>query len=263
MRTRIFVGALAIIMVFIMVFYVLFSPGVQEPYPQPPSTAGNEEISFNWAGYAVERDFSSTEANVVDNVSGSWVVPQVECSLFRDYSSSFWIGVDGYTVKSGSQGTIEQIGTDSDCYRGYGVYFAWYELFPQDPVTLNLTISPGDTIHAQISYLGNGRFLMSITDMTTGEHFSVTKNNPQAQRTSAEWIAEAPSSGNHTVPLSDFSRIDFMDASVTMSGVTGPISGPGWQYQSIIMEDRSGMVKAEPTALSEQGTAFSVLWEHM
>jgi hypothetical protein len=67
---------------------------------------------------------------------------------------------------------------------------------------------------------------------------------------------------NRIVPLADFGPVEFRNASVTVNGVTGRISGPGWEYQQILMESRGGLLKATPSALAAGGTGFSVSWDH-
>jgi hypothetical protein len=90
------------------------------------------------------------------------------------YSAS-WIGIDGYSSNS-----VEQIGTDSNVYNGIAVYAAWYEMFPKAPVYLGMTINAGDTISAEVNYLGLGNFRLSITDVTTGASFSTIQKSSDA-----------------------------------------------------------------------------------
>jgi hypothetical protein len=90
------------------------------------------------------------------------------------YSAS-WIGIDGYSSNS-----VEQIGTDSNVYNGIAVYAAWYEMFPKAAVYLGMTINAGDTISAEVNYLGLGNFRLSITDVTTGASFSTIQKSSHA-----------------------------------------------------------------------------------
>ena len=61
-----------------------------------------------------------------------------------------------------------------------------------------MTIKSGDVISAEVSYSG-GKFTVKITDVTTGKTFS-TSSKVKGQRSSAEWIAEASSSGGVSSP---------------------------------------------------------------
>jgi hypothetical protein len=216
--------------------------------------------STNWSGFAVTGPKGS-----VTDVKGSWVVPAIQgtCPSTNQYSSH-WVGIDGY-----SSGTVEQTGTDSDCQNGAPVYYAWYEFYPHPSFLINgLTISPGDVISAEASYSG-GRFTVTITDTTTGQHFSTSAKVNSAQRSSAEWITEAPYSGG-ILPLADFGTISWgsVYTSVgstnfaTISGVTGAIgSFSSGSVHAITMVTSGGAVKASPSVLSSGGTSFTMTWK--
>src|SRR5207248_4717924 len=128
----------------------------------------------------------------VTDVRGSWVVPKIQgtCPSSSQYAS-FWVGIDGY-----SSNTVEQIGTDSDCSSGTPTYYAWYEFYPHFAyyVPNMRTISAGDVMSAEVSY-SRGAFTVTITDVTAKATFSKSQKMANAQRSSAEWIIEAPYSG--------------------------------------------------------------------
>ena len=142
---------------------------------------------------------------------GSWIVPKAKCSSGAQYAS-FWVGIDGY-----SSGTVEQTGTDSDCSGGSPVYYAWYEFYPAYPVYLAMTINPGDHMSAKVVY-SSSKFTITITNETTGKSFSKSSTVSGAQRSSAEWIAEAPSSGSGALPLADFTEVLFGDDHTSVTG---------------------------------------------
>jgi Peptidase A4 family len=216
-----------------------------------PSTLS---YSTNWSGYAV-----NTGAGAVSQVAGSWVVPAVSSSV-SGYSSA-WVGIDGWSSSS-----VEQIGTDSDYVNGQARYYAWYEMYPAAPVNLSLTIHPGDTMSASVSYAGLNQFVLSITDVSTGGSFSTTQTLSSAQRSSAEWIQEAPSSFTGVLPLANFGTINFSGANATVSGTPGPAdnSWSGTSLYQINMVTRNGRLKATTSALSDSGipltSSFSVTW---
>jgi len=212
-----------------------------------------EGTSLNWAGYAVQTNLKKPQNGVVTDVQGSWTVPAVSCTSTNSYSA-FWIGIDGY-----SSNTVEQIGTDSDCSSGSPRYYVWYEMYPKYPVNLNMKISPGDVMSAEVKYLGSGNFQLTITDTKTGATFSKTEKSPSAKRSSAEWIAEAPWSGG-VLPLANFGTIYFSNAKATLNGHIGTINDAAWKYDAITMATSSGTVKAQPSPLSTGGSSFSVTW---
>src|SRR3989440_8287423 len=96
----------------------------------------------------------------------------------------------------------------------------------------------------------NGRFTVTITDTTTGVSFSTSARVHSAQRSSAEWIAEAPSSSGGILPLANFGTVSFSSCTATISGTTGSIGSFGASVQQITMVTSSGNVKAQPSALS-------------
>jgi hypothetical protein len=218
-----------------------------------PRIRVKDGTSLNWAGYAVLTSLTSPQNDAVSDVKGSWTVPSVDCSVTKSAYASFWIGIDGYSSNS-----VEQIGTDSDCSSGKPTYYAWYEMYPKYPVNLKLKISPGDTISAEVQYLGKSGFKLTITDTKTGT-FSTTEKSPSAKRSSAEWIAEAPWSSG-VLPLANFGTVTFQSAQATLNGHTGPISDAAWTYDRMDMVSSSGSQKAVTSALTSSGTSFSVKW---
>jgi hypothetical protein len=214
--------------------------------------------SLNWSGYAVTGPSKS-----VNGVRGSWIVPAIvgTCPSKNQYSS-FWVGIDGFNSNS-----VEQIGTDSDCQNGSPKYYAWYEFYPAPSITItSVVVHPGDVIGAQVAFSG-GRFTVTIADLTTHKSFSTSKAM-SADRSSAEWIAEAPSSFTGILPLADFGTVLFGTDSTgvnfscyaSISGKIGSIGSFGSAVQQITMVTKSGAVKATPSALSTDGTSFSVQW---
>jgi len=213
--------------------------------------------AYNRSGYAVTGGVGS-----VNDVKGSWMVPAVTCAPGETSYSSFWVGIDGF-----NSSTVEQTGTDSDCQSGVPTYYVWFEFYPHPMfIVNNLTIKPGDIISAEVSY-GNRQFTVSITNVTTGGSFSTSTRVNRAQRSSAEWIAEAPSSTGGILPLADFGTVyfgvdpGFANADdATVGGTTGPIGSFGSNVQTITMVSQSGAIKAQPSALGPDASSFSDTW---
>jgi hypothetical protein len=232
-------------------------PVVAQHAPINIRESRNSDVtSTNWSGFAV------TGSNVTD-VRGSWIVPAIQgtCPATNQYSS-FWVGIDGY-----NSNTVEQIGTDSDCQNGVPTYYAWYEFYPhQSYMFTNFPVSPGDAIDAEVSYAG-GRFTLSLTNYTIGASVTTSGKVARAQRSSAEWIAEAPSSGG-VLPLANFGTVDFGadytpftdTCDATVGGVAGPISAFGANIQRITMVNSSNAVKAQPSQLNPTGGSFTDAW---
>jgi hypothetical protein len=215
--------------------------------------------SSNWSGFVVTgSDFTFAK--------GSWHVPEVDCTTTPNTYSAFWVGLDGHSDK-----TVEQTGTASDCNGTTPQYYAWYEFYPAKAVVINMAISPGDVMGASVTY-SDGEFTVGIHNHTTGAEYSKTATVSGANRTSAEWIAEAPccTSGGGILPLADFDVASFGEDYnadpgtnfATDSAVSdGSILDFGSNRERITMV-YSGGNKAVPTVLTSDGTSFRVDWKH-
>ncbi len=217
--------------------------------------------SSNWSGYAdIDDTFNS--------VASSWTEPKASCSSSSgglsgllggpSTAGAFWVGLDGYNSTS-----VEQLGTDSDCNGTTPSYYAWYEMYPNPSVTLPNTVKPGDSITAWTSYSGS-QFTLSIQDSTQGWTFTQPESG-SFSRSSAEVIAEAPEECTtlfcSEVPLTNFGQVSFTGAKVfNASGTSGGLSA--FDAQQITMADStSGTVEAQPSALSSDGSAFTVAYK--
>jgi hypothetical protein len=132
-----------------------------------------------------------------------------------------------------------------------------FSLIP--PYTVgDFAVVPGDSIEAEVSYDETSQlFTVHLNDLTSGQSFKISSAVPNAQRTSAEWIAEAPSNAKKTLPLSRFSSVFFghyytgVSATnhATVNGATGSIGTFG-KISEIVMAKGDGSIKALPWPLS-------------
>jgi hypothetical protein len=215
------------------------SPTIRHAAPNHRIT---RSTSTNWAGYAAT-------SGTFRSVSATWKQPTAKCTAATSYSS-FWVGLDGY-----SSNTVEQTGTDADCSGGSPVYYAWYEMYPKFPKNLSLAIHPGDTIHASVTTNGTGTFTLTIANTTTGASFTTKQKLRSAKLSSAEVIAEAPSSSGGVLPLTNFGTVGFSAATANGQSIGSFNPDP------ITMVAPDGTVKASTSTLSG-GSAFSVAWKH-
>jgi hypothetical protein len=217
--------------------------------------------STNWAGYAV----TGARGSVTD-VTGSWTQPAATCSGTSAQYAAFWVGIDGY-----SSSTVEQTGTEADCSSGHASYYAWYEFYPHPSVLVRaIAVHPGDVISAQVSYSSaTAKFTISLSDLTTHKSATKTAAVRSAQRTSAEWIAEAPYSGG-ILPLTDFGTVNFGYDNTSVNGTNdATISGTSGDLGSfsapiainMIGVSNPALTKATTSAISSDGTSFSVTWK--
>ncbi len=223
----------------------------------PKTLTADSSQSTNWSGYAI-----TGAAGSITSVSGSWIVPAVTGTSTA--YAAFWTGIDG-----ANSNTVEQTGTMSAIVNGQPTYYAWYEFYPAGMVEITTgsqyTVNPGDTISATVTYtgsstitIGHGRhattttqstFEISISDTPAGWTYTTTGTVNNAALSSAEWIAEAPSSQAGILPLANFGTVQFGSsntgisstcyATTTASG-SQPIGDFGSAIQTISMVTITG-----------------------
>ncbi len=221
--------------------------------------------SFNWAGYA-DTVSSSSSGYSFTSVSGEWTVPTVQAPA--DGSSSyaaFWVGLDGFSSSS-----VEQTGVLAEASGGATQYFAWYEMYPNALVPITtMDVKPGDVISASVTYGGANQYTLLVKDLTTGQSDSVVKTSTSSYaRSSAEWIAEAPTiqnfNGTSSIStLANFGSVTFSNAAaglensqgaVTTEPVDGFTSGATANSISMVTPTKNPTLLAVPSGLSDTGS---------
>jgi Peptidase A4 family len=217
--------------------------------------------STNWSGYAVTSTIQFT------GVVGAWTQPAATCARSSTTYASFWVGLDGYSSDS-----VEQLGTDSDCARGTPSYYAWYEMYPANSVSLSRTkypVSVGDSLTATVTRTGTS-YTLSMSDTAnsvTKWTFSQAETGSDAN-SSAEWVAEAPELCNvlgcHLASLTNFGTVSMSGGQAAVGGSNEPISSftEDGSPHEITMVTNAGVTKAQPSGLSSNGEAFSDTWKH-
>jgi hypothetical protein len=213
--------------------------------------------SSNWAGYVVKgSDFR--------HVIATWQVPTVQPgdASHPDTYSAVWVGVDGDNSKS-----VEQCGTEHNYVDGQAQYAAWFEIYPSPfNVTLDPTgypVAPGDFITAEVKYLGKDQFFLSLTS-SQGWAATTTQTYPGAQRSSVEWIVEAPSTARGQVlALANFGQASLSGCeAATGSASLIPIgSFAASSLDEITMASRTGMKASTGALTGPDLDSFKVLWE--
>jgi len=205
--------------------------------------------STNWSGYA------ATGGGPYTSVTTSWVQPAVNCSATPNSYAAFWAGLDGY-----SSDTVEQDGTLTECIGRQAEYLAWYETYPNPMYQFGGTVSPGDLLTATVTSVSPTEFTLTLSDSPASAGAkpwtaTTTQTLKQAAAlSSAEVIAEAPSSGYRILPLADFGIASFENPvidSTPLGSLTGVVP--------IEMTTTRGVGESIPSALSSSG--FSVQWQ--
>jgi hypothetical protein len=227
--------------------------------PAAASQAALHIATTNWSGYV------GRSSKAFSCIEGSWTLPRLTCPTSGSASLSIWVGFDG--EEGPSRATLEQIGTNSDCFDGQARTFAWFEILPRDRFerTLDLDLSAGDRIQASIEFVGRSYHLV-VEDLTSGGVADTLERSPNSRRLTAEWIVEAPTVGCpnscQVAALLRFSPVSFSQAMAVLAGRTGPIADGRWTRVRLDLESRSGLVRARAGTLSKDGTTFSVVWHH-
>lgn len=234
--------------------------------------------SSNWSGYADGND-------TYNSVAASWTEPTANCGSSSGgggilggllggeglgdligpggSAASFWVGLDGYSSSS-----VEQLGTDADCNGSTPDYYAWWEMYPNPSEVITTSsaypVHPGDQMTAWVASNSSGtKFYLSEKDITQGWTFSTTQTASGFSRSSAEVVAEAPSSCSllfcSEVPLSNFGQISFSNADVIdNSGNDGSLAS--FAANEITMATNAKTL-AVPSSLSSDGRSFTVTWK--
>lgn len=225
-----------------------------------PHIGLKQGTSLNWCGYVAATNLQFPTPGSVSAVSGLWTVPTLSPSTSSTYSAA-WVGIDGY-----SNGTVEQIGTSHDWINGAQQNYAWFEMYPNSLFELvGFPVNNNDLIGAIVEYRANGVFLMKIFNYSRGVSTTVPISytvSTVAQRSSAEWIVEPPSTQQGILPLAHFNVIYFQSCFVKINGIVGTIGTPYWRYDPLFMRSQAGIYKAIPSSLSNNGSSFFVVWKH-
>lgn len=250
--------------------------------------------SLNWAGYAVV-----SSANSVSLVTESFLVPDPVVSSTSGHANSinvqnkpggnghgpggggsgggssstsyaaFWAGMDGY-----SSSTVEQAGIIMNVSSSGTTYAAWTEFYPAAPTYAPAsfgTIGVGDTVTVTVLYLhSSNRIYAYVNDTTSHGSYSNYHSASTYQRNSAEWIAEAPSSGHSILPLADFVTVTFGQFTTGISSTNSAVVGGHlgsigalfayFPVYQINMVQHNGTPMAVTSGLFDKGTTFEVNW---
>jgi len=252
------------------------SPGVKHAASTKTANGTVSSMpSVNWSGFA---DSETTAGKTVSSVSGDWTIPAVKC-LPRPYQNqdaflANWVGIDGLT-----NGTVEQLGTATQCFAGVEYYYVWYEMYPAGTVEEGTTACindnvdcprPGDRVSASVSVTpgsgGNNNYVLKLTDHTRPqESFSVSQQcaADTCQDSSAEWIIERPAVlppfGVQILPLADFTATGFSRGNLVAGRVPSSIQGFSGPVYNISMNDDTASYYLDCVGqTSPPGTLLSV-----
>jgi hypothetical protein len=218
--------------------------------------------SPNAAGYAVDRGHTRFRL-----VRATFFVPYLNCALSKSAYSADWVGLDGFV---GNPDSVEEDGIEADCTAaGRGRYHAWHAMYPRPQVTSKVQVNAGDSVTATVFYdTSSHEFLLSLTDNTTGGHFTVSSKCPRGvtcPRNSAEVISSAPDTGragHETISrLADYGAMSFAAIDITdQSAQRGTLRSQFWGTTRIVQTQQAAPFQliARPTQL--EASTFDIYW---
>ena len=214
------------------------------------------DTSSNWSGYFA----SAPSGQAFTDVSSTWVIPNLTASSSGETYSSYWVGFDGAT-----NSTVEQCGVSADISSSGSVsYSAWYEFAPAAEVSLSLSVHTGDMITGEVTYEGisSGKYgyQFFLKDDTTGASYDMTKYTSRNDaRSSADWIAEAPSIGSSVTNLANFANVTFTNDVAALNSGSDVALGTLNSTENEMIQNN--VVVALPTSIDSTDSAFNVTYE--
>ncbi|MBR7838664.1 hypothetical protein KDL01_35680 [Actinospica durhamensis] len=207
------------------------------------ATHGRTTLNYssNWSGYAVTGSTFTT-------ATATWVQNAASCTS-GDGSTDMspWVGLDGF-----SSSTVEQTGTSADCNGASVDYYAWYEMYPANYVTINKTVKAGDNFTGTVTNTSGKTYKLTLTDNTQGWTYSVSKSL-SASNSSAEAVMEMAANN-----LTKWSGTDpFTSFTVDGQPVGSFSASPYTVYQ---MELENGSTICDTTSALSSNENFTETW---
>ena len=220
----------------------------------------NTNSSNNWFGY--NQGTLEQGSKLFNSVTGDWTVPTAtNFAAGQEGSSSDWIGIGGGCIDAActvGDNTLIQTGTEQDVdASGNQTYNAWWELVPAPSLTIsNMTVRPGDHMHAEIAEVvaDSNVWKITIQDVTRNESFTQTVPYPSTHAT-AEWIEETPlliGTNAGLASLPNLTTTSFTNA--TVNGQSANLK----PSEANDLTDSNGNVIGAPSAPNATADGFSL-----
>lgn len=212
----------------------------------PPTTLVSVNLesnitSSNWSGY-----INTSNEQIYNTAQAYWTEPTLQASRCSQNSATFWAGLGRFNSKQ-----LAQDGTALNV-PGFGEHQAWSEVLPTQSsmVAANLYTTPGAQFVSSVTYEGNNNFSFYMYNFATGQATSFVVNAYGCDGSTAEYIAERPTTNGTIDNLSNFGTIDFISAETNGNSIGT------YGHSAITMTDGNTTL-AIPSALYG-GSSFSV-----
>ena len=222
-----------------------------------PRLRANANSSNNWFGY--NQGTLEQGGKQFNSIAGDWTVPTATQHASGDEASSDWIGIGGGCIDAGctvGDNTLIQTGTEQDVSSGTGSYGAWWEIIPGPSIVISdMTVQPGDHMHADISEVVAGANVWTITlqNVTRGQSFTTTVPYASTHAT-AEWIEETPlliGTNAGLAALPNLTTVGFTGAKV--NGASAGLQAA----EKMLLTDSAGAVIGTPSDPTGTRDGFS------
>ncbi len=181
----------------------------------PVSTISNSQ---NWSGYIL----ANNAPYGYSSIAGTFNIPSsISCNANGTAMMAEWVGLGGWDTSSIIQAGVN-CGPDG---LGGVSESAWLELYPSASVYVPLNVNFGDTVTVAINNTTGNLWSISFNDTTSGSTYSTTVNYAaNGTNDTAEWIVEAPTSGNYLTTLAPYNpSATFTDLSWTSTAPSGTV----------------------------------------
>lgn len=176
-------------------------------------------------GQSADIGYAATGA-AYTSVTATWRVPALTCAGTGESDLQLYAGIDG-----DGDASIEQVGTDVECYDGTVTAYGFTDVYPAYPVTFPNQLRTGDTVTATVTVTAAKTFTFELADATQGWSATRTAADTTAQLASAEVMAtdDGATFGEVDVtkalingkPLADADPVAFGDNQVSLIGPDG------------------------------------------
>lgn len=211
-----------------------------------PPTSVN---SYNYVGYEAYSSLINPQP-AITGASASWVIEPISVDQAGEVSQ--WVGIGGAAK---GDNTLIQAGT----MWLQRAEYVWYELLPNYPILVNMSVSVGDRINVSIVETGQNLWQINIANTTNGQTFGIDVQYDSSML-SASFVKERPVfcpdgivQTCADVPPVNFGTAGFDQPEVTVNGSTVPLSGAPNQRVYMVSNNGSTVI-ATPSALSADGS---------
>jgi hypothetical protein len=190
----------------------------------PASAAAPVKVSTpNWAGYAVAASTAGTTLGTFGTVTGTFTVPQIECTGDQDTAEVGWFTVTGGQSWASEAGAgVIAICQYDTVHGGQKQTFLLASELNAGGVA-GPAVKPGQVITSTVTVTGS-KYVMTAKDVTSGAHKTWTKTcSASCDHTIAGWMtvngggpAHTPNSG----PLAGFADPRWRSLSAKITGAT-------------------------------------------